>query len=162
MLCVMCGRIMFGAEVLGDRPVCTEHTEEQYLAWLAGGGAEKLPILEADYCTVRRWCSQLMFNVQHYPPKRREYSSIYGIPKGGWIPAIILAGFFRIPCVTELKPDTLIVDDVVDTGTTARRYEDHDVVALIRKPWAEAPNVFYAAYDYAGWVNFFWEKESIC
>ena len=48
-----------------------------------------------------------------------EFKNIYGLPRGGLIPAVILSHQLGIPMVKgDIGPDTLIVDDICDSGET--------------------------------------------
>lgn len=78
---------------------------------------------------------------------RHEPSSVYGIPRGGCVPAAILAGLWGTALLDAPEPDCLIVDDLVDSGATRERYLGHGASfdALLHK----------AAGD--GWIVFPWE-----
>lgn len=53
------------------------------------------------------------------------FDGVYGIPRGGYLPAIIAAKVLNLPVLTEYTKDTLIVDDILDSGATMDRYEGH-------------------------------------
>lgn len=47
------------------------------------------------------------------------FKSIYGIPRGGLIPAVLLSHKLKIPIsMGSLDKDTLIIDDICDSGVT--------------------------------------------
>ena len=46
--------------------------------------------------------------------------NIYGIPRGGLIPAVLLSHKLGIPVTQNLKSYSLIVDDMVDSGETMK------------------------------------------
>jgi len=65
--------------------------------------------------------------------KEVNVSNIYGIPRGGLMIAICLSHLLSLPIVYfHLTDDTLIVDDVVDTGRTleGRYYEGYKIASL--------------------------------
>lgn len=91
----------------------------------------------------------------------RALSSIYGIPTGGAPIAVLVAQRMGLPLVEEPHAGrTLIVDDLVDTGTTMARYARQGFTcdALYRKPISPtdlAPNATLVD----GWLSFPWEKD---
>jgi len=60
---------------------------------------------------------------------KRRIDMIYGIPRGGLIPAVMLSHRLNIPVVTHLDYDTisnhsiLVVDDIIDSGKTMQRFQ---------------------------------------
>ena len=50
----------------------------------------------------------------------KEIKFIYGIPRGGLIPAVILSHKLGIKLINEVFSHTLVVDDIVDTGETMK------------------------------------------
>lgn len=88
----------------------------------------------------------------------RHLTGVWGIPRGGCVPAVLVAAELALPVVDEPDADTLVVDDLVDTGGTARRYGGHHFDALWRKPWAPrvlAPEAALLPTD--AWLVFPWE-----
>src|SRR3989344_7897366 len=56
--------------------------------------------------------------------KAQNFKSIYGLPKGGLPLAVKLAHLLDVPLMLnreDLTKDTLIVDDIVDSGETIER-----------------------------------------
>lgn len=87
---------------------------------------------------------------------------VYGVPRGGVVPAAIVAGLLDLQMVDEPGPDVLVVDDLVDSGATADRVlrsTCRAFDALYRKP--TSPPLFApAAIKVDGWVVFPWERGS--
>ena len=84
------------------------------------------------------------------------------IPQGGIIPGAIIAYKMNLPIVgvNQVNVNTIVVDDLVDTGETIREFrEDGIIVAtLFTKKWAKVkPNVTVAETD--DWIEFYWEPE---
>ena len=50
--------------------------------------------------------------------------NIYGIPRGGLIPAVLLSHKLGIPVTQEVKNYSLIVDDISDSGNTLKKVID--------------------------------------
>ena len=100
-----------------------------------------------------------------------SYDSVAAVPKGGMVPAVMVAedaGLNLIP-IEERTPHTLLVDDIIDSGTTRLRYPENDFFALIgKKSVVKALKLpTYASQTYVAhvvrdekwlWVNFFWEN----
>jgi len=67
-------------------------------------------------------------------------SSIYGLPRGGLIPAVILSHKLNIPLFKTgtdvLIGSVLIVDDICDTGETLEKYTNNHIVTIHTKPTA--------------------------
>lgn len=59
-----------------------------------------------------------------------KFDFIYGIPRGGLIPAVILSHELNIPLLSELIPfyydnkKVLMVDDIADNGKTLKSYKE--------------------------------------
>lgn len=81
-------------------------------------------------------------------------TAVYGVPRGGITPAVMVARHLRLPLVEAPTADTLVVDDLVDSGATAARFTGFPFDALLRKPTSP----FYDGMPVAdGWVVFPWE-----
>ena len=55
-----------------------------------------------------------------------KFDGVYGIPRGGTVLAVMLSHKLDIPFITDLKDgdDYIIIDDIVDTGETLKRYKE--------------------------------------
>lgn len=88
-------------------------------------------------------------------------SSVYGIPQGGVAPALLIAQALSVSIVDKPHHDTLILDDLIDSGRTMQPYADlgYHVDALYRKPHSPADIAPQAALV-DDWLSFPWEKEN--
>lgn len=88
--------------------------------------------------------------------------SIYGIPRGGLIPATLLSHKLNIPMVEFPTENTLIVDDIVDSGLTLSRYAKYPFACLVYKPLTShlIPTFFALNYVADYWINFPWEEKN--
>jgi GTP cyclohydrolase I len=59
--------------------------------------------------------------------------SIYGIPKGGVMPATVLSERLKLPLVDTPNINSLIVDDILDSGRTMAKYEFPMKCVLLNK-----------------------------
>jgi GTP cyclohydrolase I len=91
---------------------------------------------------------------------RGRCDNVYGIPQGGAPLAVMVAYILGVPLAQEPKigMNTLVVDDLVDSGKTLKRYfGKHHVDAAFRKshsPTHYAPD----ATCIDDWLSFPWEK----
>lgn len=86
-----------------------------------------------------------------------QIDSVFPIPRGGCVPAALFAGIAGVAIVETPGPNTLIIDDLVDSGATAARYQGKGIFdALYRKPHSP---IEYApdATEIADWIAFPWE-----
>lgn len=65
--------------------------------------------------------------------ERHSPRPVYGIPRGGCVPAAMLAGLWRTPLLDSPQPGCLVVDDLVDSGATRDRYAGYTFDALYHK-----------------------------
>ena len=56
--------------------------------------------------------------------KFKEFSGIYGIPRGGLCLAVALSHKLEINLISEPKKNSLIVDDVCETGITLTTFKN--------------------------------------
>lgn len=98
--------------------------------------------------------------------RTKNFKNIYGIPRGGLMVAVVLSHRLDLPLVMrleEVNKDTLVVDDISDSGETLLRLEKE----LGWKP--AASSLFYhndtkrrpdfAPREKKEWVVFPWETE---
>lgn len=88
-------------------------------------------------------------------------TKVYGIPQGGVPVALMVAQRLGLNLVeTPEVGTTLIVDDLIDTGTTMSRYRDagYKCEALYRKPYSPT-NLAPDAIEVSDWLAFPWEKD---
>ena len=91
-------------------------------------------------------------------------NSIYGIPRGGLILAVVLSHRLHMPLLTspsEVNAFTLIVDDICDTGKTLLPYRGHTIATIHYVPKALIKPDFYVHVRAADWVEYPWECERV-
>ena len=89
-----------------------------------------------------------------------QIKSITGIERGGLIPAVMISHKLSIPYVSKINKDTLVVDDIADTGHTLNNTVAGYTATLYYKKTSKHIPDFYAkeiAGD-SGWIIFPWEK----
>jgi len=88
----------------------------------------------------------------------RGITSVYGVPSGGAPVACLVAGHLGFEVTGIIGPDTLVVDDLVDSGRTLTAIGHRHMDALYRKldsPDHLAPQ----AHPMGGWLTFPWEHD---
>jgi GTP cyclohydrolase I len=91
----------------------------------------------------------------------RVIADVYGIPTGGAPIALMVARHLALPLADEPTPGkTLVVDDLVDSGTTLRSYASRGFItdAAWRKAYSPPDLAPYAEVA-DGWIAFPWEKD---
>ena len=92
--------------------------------------------------------------------KNKKFDGVYGFPRGGLCLAVALSHSLEIPLLNEPRNDSLIVDDVYETGLTLERIrhlkgsETHVWVSKIKPTWWKA----YKYLQEKEWVIFPWEN----
>ena len=86
----------------------------------------------------------------------KEYFFIYGVPRGGTYPAAMLAQILDVKQIfdpAEITPQTLIVDDLIDSGMTLAKYTN-DKAVIYAKPGNLDAVKYYGRAVANDWVVF--------
>lgn len=86
-----------------------------------------------------------------------KYDSVYGIPNGGILPGYIISNELDLPLISNPDENTLIVDDLIDSGKTLEKYPLNDSAVLYRK--GHSPKTTYYLEEYNEWLELPHEKE---
>lgn len=86
--------------------------------------------------------------------------SIYGIPRGGLIPAVMVSHRMGLPYVNVIGNDTLVMDDICDSGVTLRDAPGVYQGALYHKPHTScvSPDIWSYIHESDEWLIFPWER----
>lgn len=93
-----------------------------------------------------------------------QFKNIYGIPRGGLIPAVMLSHKLGIPLTQELslyERVTLVVDDICDSGVTIGKYISlgFPTASLYLRSTCEwVPTFIFDVVD-EEWIQFAWEND---
>ena len=70
--------------------------------------------------------SEFNKSVEHIANECRflEFSGIYGVPRGGLCLAVALSHKLKIDLISEPKRNSLIVDDIYETGITLNSFKN--------------------------------------
>lgn len=90
------------------------------------------------------------------------YSHIYGIPRGGLIPAVIISHILEIPLVDTINAvickTLLIVDDLVDSGETLSSYNCDTAVIFKNVSSSTEPTYWVSLFE--GVIIFPYERKN--
>lgn len=111
-----------------------------YLSW------DDISILVEDLCnTISQSGAQI--------------KSVTGIQRGGLIPAVMISHKLNIPYVSRINKDTLVVDDICDTGETLKNSIAMYTATLHYKTAASFTPDFYAKETGPEWLVYPWERK---
>jgi uncharacterized protein len=89
------------------------------------------------------------------------FDQVYGLPRGGLCLAVKLSHLLDIPLTTHKKritKQTLICDDLSDSGKTLISFRDHFIVTLYYKKTSLVKPDIYLLEKTDKWIKFPWEK----
>lgn len=89
-----------------------------------------------------------------------KIDNVYAIPRGGYYPAIRTANALNIPIVTELGNNTLVIDDLCDSGKTMSNYKNYNTAAVFMKEHSQFVPTFFGKKIENEWINFPDEHET--
>jgi len=95
------------------------------------------------------------------------FNKVYGIPRGGLIPAVIISHLLEIPLViseSKINSKTLVIDDISDSGITLKKLNKHHKIGMTATLWIMdktefTPDIYLRIKNNYQWVIFPWEKE---
>jgi len=89
----------------------------------------------------------------------KKYDGIYGVPRGGLVPAISLSHILKLPLLLYPTENSLVVDDISDTGMTLKGIKNKHIACLFTTKWTATKPDFYVKYKKSllSWIVFPWE-----
>lgn len=127
---------------------------EKWLVYEHDDFYEDLEVLVKRLTEYQQMKQQLLFS-------SNWFDGIYGIPAGGLVLAVYLHYRLKLPLLLAPAENTLIVDDIVDTGFTMSHYisKGNFTVALFFKEGGRwKPNIWLREKT-DKWILFPWEGE---
>ena len=89
-----------------------------------------------------------------------EFSGIYGVPRGGLCLAVALSHKLNIKLISEPLKNSLVVDDIYETGITLNTYKDIEgamffvLFSKIKPIWWNTVHIS----EKSEWIVFPWEN----
>ena len=114
---------------------------------------------------VKKLCDKILIS-------NLEIKDIWGLPRGGLIPAVMVSHKLGIPMTKgTITPNTLIIDDICDSGVTLSDYFDYHqtqysfpfelkTAVLHHKPHTSIfhPTIFAKQWSSNDWIIYPWER----
>ena len=96
--------------------------------------------------------------IRHDQP---NIDSVHGIPRGGLIPAVLISHKLGLPYVNAVGPNTLVVDDICDSGVTLEKAPGVWTAVLHYKPHTSSfqPSMWANIHEGDEWVIYPWETK---
>ena len=94
--------------------------------------------------------------------KFKEFSGIYGVPRGGLCLAVALSHKLKINLISKPIKNSLIVDDVYETGITLNTFKNIEgamffvLFSKIKPKWWNAVHIS----EKSEWIVFPWETSA--
>ena len=113
--------------------------------------------LDFDYDDFNNAVEEIVHEFKH-----SNYKNIYGVPRGGLILATVLSHKLGLPMTDKIGDETIIVDDICDTGKTLINFRNLKIVLVAKDLGRHRVdnNLFYfLGVDDNIWVNFWWEEK---
>jgi len=126
-----------------------------------------------SWSLIEQLVSQIVLQINN---SGQKYSAVYGLPRGGLIPAVMFSHQLGLPYYdwadlgSRTEParhhNVLIVDDVIETGKTIKSrfawssdLRPFDIATLIDKLQADWIDYYGLRVDLDVWVKFPWESD---
>ena len=93
--------------------------------------------------------------IMEYP----TIDSVMGLPRGGLVPAVMISHELNLPFVLHPGKNTLVVDDINDTGETLSKAPGAYWATLHHKSTSKFQYNFYAREIGEQWIVYPWERE---
>ena len=87
--------------------------------------------------------------------------SVFGIKRGGLIPAVMVSHKLGLPWADVMLPNTLVIDDICDTGVTLKNSIGCNTAVLHYKPHTSCyrPNIYATIHEGDEWIIYPWERK---
>jgi uncharacterized protein len=93
-----------------------------------------------------------------------NFKNIYGVPRGGLIPAVMLSHSLKLPLVylkKDISDKTIIIDDIADTGKTLQKLRKKNGIVVTLFESEKSVVIPYVSCHIAQknkWIVFPWEQ----
>lgn len=112
---------------------------------------------------IEGWVDAL---IDHIKSKNLTFSGVYGIPRGGLIPATIFSYKTGLPLLLAPTKNCLIIDDIADSGKTLMHFTLNDtqfnkyfIATIYYSERSLVKPDFYTKKKTDKWIEFPWERD---
>jgi hypoxanthine phosphoribosyltransferase len=87
--------------------------------------------------------------------------SVFGLKRGGLIPAVMVSHKLGLPWSDVMYPNTLVIDDICDTGVTLKNTVGVYTAVLHHKPHTSCytPNIYAQIHEGDEFIYYPWERK---
>lgn len=87
--------------------------------------------------------------------------SVFGLKRGGLIPAVMVSHKLGLPWSDVMLPNTLVIDDICDTGVTLKNTIGCYTAVLHYKPHTSCykPNIYAQIHKGDEFIYYPWERK---
>jgi hypoxanthine phosphoribosyltransferase len=87
--------------------------------------------------------------------------SVFGLKRGGLIPAVMISHKLGLPWSDVMLPNTLVIDDICDTGVTLKNTVGVYTAVLHYKPHTSCykPNIYAQEHNGDEFIYYPWERK---
>ena len=105
--------------------------------------------------SVNDLCNKIRFD-------QLNIDSVTGIARGGLIPAVLISHKLGLPYTDVILPNTLVVDDICDSGVTLEKAPGVWTAVLHYKPHTSCfqPNMWADIHEGDEWLIYPWETNN--
>ena len=112
---------------------------------------------EVEFCSFRKFeqgCNLLTSKLAGY-----EFDGLYAVPRGGLAVGLRLSHLMDLPMreKSNVADDTLIIDDISDTGKTLKPYQENPIATLYYRKGSQVVPDVWAFEKTDKWVVYWWE-----
>ena len=111
------------------------------------------------YCSWQEFSFAVNELEEKIKKSKYKFDGIYGIPRGGVILAVCLASRLNLPLLMFPTKNTLVVDDISDTGETLTKFKNKKIITLYSTKWTITKPYWYVFEKTSkkDWIVFPWE-----
>lgn len=90
-----------------------------------------------------------------------KFDGVYGVPRGGLSIAVKMSHVLGLPMLAHPTKNTLVVDDISDTGVTLQNIKNKKIACLYSADWTVTKPDFFIEpkTKRESWIIFPWEGE---
>ena len=95
----------------------------------------------------------------HLEDTGKDFKGVFGVPRGGSLLAVMLSHKLDIPYINTINKNTLVIDDICDTGKTLNESPGWMYAVLHYKPTANFTPLCWGKEIGEEWIVYPWERE---
>lgn len=93
--------------------------------------------------------------------EKTAFDGVYGLPRGGLILAVCLSHRLNLKLLNEPTNNSLVADDISDTGSQLEKLKYKKVATIFSTPWTKVKPDYFIDFkrDQSDWILFPWEAK---